>query len=195
MSEENRMDFAIVSRPALAGVKTGRQGSTAGAAGIVLQALPEGFLLHLLAKPGDDNAAARAEDLAARLGSTLRSTAPGQWYLAGDRALPPAEFHALETELLPSIALSLQSHGRIRVGVSGSAVEAMLAKLMAADLAETAFPVGHGTTLFAGHLAVHAQRLAADRFELTVLRGFALDIWESLVQASLEFGVDCAGPA
>lgn len=189
------MDFTIVSRPALAGVKTGRQGSTAGEAGIVLTALPEGFLVHLLARLGDAQAAARAEALASRLGATLRPTAPGQWYLAGDRILPPTEFRALEAELSPSIALGEQSHGRIRIGVSGPAVEAMLAKLMAADLAVTAFPVGHGTTLFAGHLAVHAQRLAADRFELTVLRGFAVDIWESLVQASLEFGVDCVGPA
>ena len=188
------MDVAILSRPALAGVKTGRLGAS-GAAGIRLEALPEGFLLHLLAKPGDGAAAGKAEALASRLGTVLRKTAPGQWYVAGGREMPAAEVRTIEAELLPAIAISDQSHGRVRIGASGPAVESMLAKLMAADLSLKAFPEGHGTTLFAGHVAAHAQRFSADRFEITILRGFAADLWGSLIEASLEFGVEATGPA
>lgn len=188
------MDFTIVSRPALAHARTGRLGSASGSAGIRLEALPEGFLLHLLGRPGDADAASRAAALADKLGVVLRRTAPGQWYVAGDRPMPPAEFAALQEDHLPALGLSDQSHGRVRIGVSGPSVEAMLAKLMAADLSLKAFRAGEGTTLFAGHLAAHAQRFAADRFEITVLRGFAADLWDSLVTASMEFGVEAAGP-
>lgn len=195
MPEVIKMNVPLVSRPALADVKTGRLGSETGEAGIRLEALPEGFLLHLMAKPSDGDGMRRARELADRLGVVLRRTAPGQWYVAGDREMPSSEFHAIESEFSPAIAISEQSHGRVRISVAGRAVETMLSKLMAADLSLKAFPDGHGATLYAGHVAVHAQRLAESRFEITVLRGFALDIWESLVQASLEFGAEAIGPA
>nr|WP_316650813.1 sarcosine oxidase subunit gamma family protein [uncultured Gellertiella sp.] len=188
-------DLAVISRPALASVAPGRFGANAGTAGIVLEALAEGHVLHLLANPKDASARDSAAALATQFGAPLRVTSPGQWYLAGDRVLAPGEFRALETRLAPALAISDQSHGRVRIGVSGTDVEAMLAKLMAADLALAAFPVDHGTTLFAGHVAVHAFRTCASAFELMVLRGFAVDLWESLVQASLEFGVECKGLA
>lgn len=195
MPEIIKMNIPLVSRPALAEAKRGRLGEQSGEAGIRLEALPEGLLLHLMARPSDGDAPHKAQQLAERLGTVLRKTAPGQWYVAGDRSLSPSEFHALEAELLPDIAISEQSHGRVRISVSGSAIEAMLSKLMAADLSFKAFPRGHGTTLFAGHVAVHAQRIAETRFEITVLRGFASDLWDGLVQASLEFGVEAVGPA
>jgi sarcosine oxidase subunit gamma len=189
------MDIAVVSKPALAGVKTGRHGASAGEAGIRIEALPEGFVLHVLVRPGDQAAAEGAKALASRLGTPLRGTAPGQWYIASDRAMTPEEFRKIEAEHAPGLAFSEQGHGRVRIAISGAPVEAVLAKLMAVDLTLAAYPIGHGTTLFAGHVSVHAQRTEAQRFELMVLRSFAVDLWESLVQASAEFGVDCIGPA
>lgn len=191
MSDSVTTVFAVETRAALAGVHTGRFGASGGDAGISLSALPEGFVLHLLAKPFDKGGETRAEAIAARFGARLRPTAPGQWYVAGNTTLSSSDMQALVAEFGADIAVSDQSHGRVRIAVSGRDVEVVLAKLMAADLALSAFPVEHGTTLFAGHVSVHAQRVASDAFELMVLRGFAVDLFESLVQASLEFGVEC----
>lgn len=190
MSEALVTSFAVDTRAALAGVKTGRFGARNGEPGITLTSLPEGHVLHLLGKPFDRASEGQAKDLAERLGAPLRPTAPGQWYVAGDRVIGAGEMKALAEEFA-DLAVSDQSHGRVRISVSGRDVEAMLAKLMAADLSLAAFPVGHGTTLFAGHVSVHAARMQAESFELMVLRGFAVDLHETLVQASLEFGVEC----
>ena len=194
MSEALVTSFAIDTRAALAGLKTGRLGARNGEPGIALTPLPEGHVLHVLAKPFDAAGESRAKALAERLGAPLRLTAPGQWYVAGDRVLGGGELKVLSEEFA-DLAVSDQSHGRVRIAVSGRNVEAMLAKLMAADLSLAAFPVGNGTTLFAGHVSVHAARMEAESFELMVLRGFAVDLHDTLVQASLEFGVECRQPA
>ena len=194
MSDPAFHGLSIASRPALAAVHSGRHGASRGEPGVTLRALPEGFLLHLLARPGDAAGEESAKALAARLGVPLRKTSPGQWYVAGDQPMTAAEQAALASGLESTLAISDQSHGRVRMAVSGPDVGKALAKLVAADLKPKSFPVGHSTTLFAGHMAAHAYRAAEDAFEITVLRGFALDLWESIEQAAREFGVECVGP-
>jgi len=81
-----------------------------------------------------------------------------------------------------------QSHGRVRIALSGPMATRVLAKGTAADLSLTAFPIHHATTTLIGHIAAHLTRIAEDRFELIVLRGFAESQWEDLDRMSAEFG-------
>lgn len=168
-------DLPLVSRPALAG-KT-----PLDTAGIRLRALPEGHVIHVLAKPGTDPSAA----LATLAGDgAVRAAAPGQWFIVGDAALAPEETGALLATLGPDAVGVDQSHGRVRILIGGHMVERVLAKGIAADLALAAFPVGHATTALVEHIAAHVTRVAEQEFELMVLRGFAESLWDSLVRMS-----------
>ena len=183
-------EFELKSKPALSGIVAGRFGAHPGDPGVKLTALPEGFVLHLLAAP---NAGDIAAQLAAALSSvgTPRYTAPGQWFVAGDAPLSSSRLAEITASVATVVAVSDQSHGRVRVKAEGRDVLAMLAKGIGTNLSEKAFPVGSAATMISGHVTVHVTRLAADAFELMALRGFVEDLWNSLVQSSMEFGVEC----
>jgi heterotetrameric sarcosine oxidase gamma subunit len=66
---------------------------------------------------------------------------PGQWFIVGNKLLSRSEITALISTLEPKADCVDQSHGRVRIRVSGSKVEQMLAKGTAVDLAPTAFPL------------------------------------------------------
>jgi len=168
-------DLPLVSRPALAGK------APLDTAGIRLRALPEGHVIHVLARPGADPSAALAK-LAS--GSTVRPVAPGQWFIVGDALLTQEETGTLLAKLGPDAVGVDQSHGRVRILISGRMVERVLAKGIAADLALAAFPVGHATTALVEHIAAHVTRVGEQEFELMVLRGFAESLWDGLVRMS-----------
>lgn len=170
---------SLTLRPALARPPLQRNG-------LRIEALPEGTLLHLLAPAGSD-----AEGLAAELranGLSLRPVSPGQWFAVGDAVLSKTEHEALALRLKPLADIVDQSHGRVRIALGGPMATRVLAKGTAADLSLAAFPVGHATTTLVGHIAAHLTRIAQERFELIVLRGFAESQWEDLDRMSAEFG-------
>lgn len=150
--------------------------------GIRLEPLPEGTLLHLLAR-------ASASELPGfsghATGLSLRPVSPGQWFAVGDTALTHASLQALASLLKPEVDVVDQSHGRIRILVQGAMAMRVLAKGTAVDLA--ALPVGRSVTTLIGHITAHVTRVDYDTFELIVLRGFAESLWDELVQMSLEF--------
>jgi sarcosine oxidase subunit gamma len=167
-------DFSLLSRSALAG-KTSLETPD-----ISLKPLPEGHVIHVLARPGADiSAISRHFSNAAH---APRKAAPGQWFIVGDVPLTPDELRALFERLAPDAAGVDQSHGRIRILVSGPKVERVLAKGTGVDLAPAAFPVGHATTMLLGHIAAHMTRVSEDAFELMVLRGFAESLWDELLR-------------
>lgn len=168
-------DHTLVQRPALAGKAPLER------PGIRLAPLPEGHVLHVLARQGDDLSAALAKAAGA---GAVRTVAPGQWFIVGDAPLTPAESDALLAKLGPGVIGVDQSHGRVRILISGRDVERVLAKGIAADLALPAFPVGHSTTALVEHIAAHVTRVDEQAFELMVLRGFAESLWESLERMS-----------
>lgn len=174
-------DFRIVSRPALE--NRPRLVSTA----ITIEALPEGHVVQVLGKPGDDVPRTRLEALSDGAPHAVRPAGPGQWFIVGDLPKTHREFAALVTALQPDAFGVEQSAGRVRILVSGSMVERMLAKGTATDLSLFRFPLGHATTTLVGHIATHITRIGKDAFELMVLRGFAQSLWDDLARMSAEF--------
>ncbi len=153
--------------------------------GVSLEALPEGTVLHLLARP--DTGSPQIIGDASLSGLSLRSVSVGQWFAVGATALPFADLDAIAEKLRPVADIVDQSHGRVRILVRGPQATHVLAKGTAIDLSNTAFPVGQSATALIGHIAAHITRTEQDAFELLVLRGFAESLWDDLVRMSLEF--------
>ncbi len=163
-------DMRASTRPALAGKKP------LNGDGVSMRALPEGYVVHLLGG-WDAELSPLLNELSAERRS-VRRAAPGQWFLVGDEPLSRAEFHALEQRLAPHASCVDQSHGRVRILVSGPRVERALSAFTGADLALAVFPVGTSTTSLFGHIAAHVTRVSDTAFELMLLRGFAESLWE-----------------
>ena len=180
----------LTPRHPLADVQRGRLGAPDPATpGVTLTARARGTVLHLLAAPVSSCA---PDDLTALLGLpdlSLRAAGPNQWLLVGDRALPTDELAALASRLADKVAVIDQSHGRVRVTVSGPSVCDLLAKGLALDLSAAAFPVGQSAQCLYGHISLHLTRAAADSFDLLVFRGFAESLWDLLCEMGLEFGL------
>ena len=160
------------SRPVLAG--KARNGAR-----IAVEALPEGHLLQVMGAADRENL--KTWLAAAGLGeSEIRPAGYRQWYVTGERPLSPATLRNLVATLPTGIYLSDQSHGRVRIRVSGPQAVDLLAKGTAVDWHPTAFPVGHASTALFGHISVHMARTGETEFELTVLRSFAETLYEEL---------------
>lgn len=142
--------------------------------GVTVTALPEGHVVLLLAKAGAPVPAVEG----------LRPAGPGQWFLVGDVPLTEDGMTALAARL-PDVALSDQSHGRVRVAVAGPQAVAMLAKGTAVDLER--MEVGHSATTLIGPLGVHLTRTGEMAFELMVLRSFAAALWHDLEAMAAEY--------
>ncbi|MBY5851997.1 sarcosine oxidase subunit gamma [Rhizobium ruizarguesonis] len=148
-------------------------------AGIRLEALPEGHLLHVL---GAIEPTALAAELvkAGFAKSSIRKAGFRQWFVAGDEPLVSASLDALVAALAGKAFVMDQSHGRVRIGVSGRSSRALLSRGTAVDLDPSVFPDGHSAMTMVGHLSVQIARIGNDSFELTVLRSFGESLWEDL---------------
>ncbi|MGO7446980.1 sarcosine oxidase subunit gamma [Rhizobium ruizarguesonis] len=148
-------------------------------AGVRLEALPEGHLLHVLG--AIEPTALAAELLKAGFAKTsIRKAGFRQWFVAGDEPLVPANLDALAAALAGKAFVTDQSHGRVRIGVSGRSSRALLSRGTAVDLDPSVFPDGHSAMTMVGHLSVQIARIGNDSFELTVLRSFGESLWEDL---------------
>lgn len=147
--------------------------------GVRLEALPEGHLLHVL---GAIEPSVLAAELvkAGFAKSSIRKAGFRQWFVAGDEPLAPASFAALAAALAGKAFVMDQSHGRVRIGISGRSSRVLLSKGTAIDLDPTVFPEGHSVMTMVGHLSVQIARTGEDSFELTVLRSFAESLWGDL---------------
>ncbi|CAN7651269.1 sarcosine oxidase subunit gamma [Rhizobium sp. LjRoot98] len=183
-------DFALLHRPALANAKSGSFGAPSSNGRITMTALPEGHVLHVLATRGSGD----LTGLIPRIGDgstyAVRPYGPGQWFVIGDAPLSAAEIFGKTPVLDGKASISDQGHGRVRIGISGTPVEAVLAKGTAVDLAVSNFPVGHSAMTLIGHISALISRTGPESFELLVLRGFAESLWDELIEMGLEFGVD-----
>lgn len=160
-------------------------------AGIRLEALPEGHLLHVL---GTIEPAALAAELAKAgfANSSIRKAGFRQWFVAGDEPLVPASLDALAAAFAGKAFVMDQSHGRVRIGVSGHSSRALLSKGTAVDLDPSVFPEGHAAMTMIGHLSVQIVRTGDDSFELTVLRSFAESLWDELTHMAASADKDDA---
>ena len=174
-------DFRIAPKPALADC------TPIAGKDIALDALPEGHVILIMGRPGDDTIKSRVASLSDGTPHAVRAAAPGQWFIVGDHPKTQGQLEALFAALGTDVYGVDQSAGRVRIHIHGAMVESVLAKGTAVDLAMTSFPVGRATTTLIGHISTHITRTGAHAFELMVLRGFAESLWEDLVQMSLEF--------
>ncbi|WP_064684630.1 sarcosine oxidase subunit gamma [Rhizobium bangladeshense] len=162
-------------RPVLAGATY----TVISEADIRLEALPEGHLLHVL---GAIEPAALAAELAkAGLAtSSIRQAGFRQWFVAGAEPLQPVRLDALAVALAGRAFVTDQSHGRVRIGVSGRSSRALLSKGTAVDLDPAVFAEGKSVMTMVGHISAQIARIGEDSFELTVLRSFAESLWDDL---------------
>lgn len=175
-------DLAPAYRPVLAFAPLGTLETP-----LRLAALPEGRVIHALATVRgvdlDDRLAAIAGDAP----FSVRAYAPGQWFLVGDTPLRPGDLARLAEQVAGQLALSEQSHGRVRLSIEGPAARHLLAKGTGVDLGEAVFPVGRSAPTLYGHVGIHLTRTAPERYELIVLRSFAVDLWEQLAKGGAPF--------
>ena len=104
--------------------------------------------------------------------------------MVGDAPLSAEDFAALVARL-PDVAVSDQSHGRVRIVVEGAKAAAMLAKGTAVDLEGMA--VGASANTLVGPLGVHLTRTARCATKLMVLRSFAEALWHDLEVMAAEY--------
>jgi sarcosine oxidase subunit gamma len=176
------LDFPLSHRPALACARATRSGTS-----LTLQPLTEGHVLQVLSSQGMTDIRSTLIEISDGANHAVRAAGPGQWFVVGDRPLSAREFLTLETRLAGKAALVDQSHGRIRISVSGIHAEAMLAKGTAVDLNKQSFSAGQTAMTLVGHISVHLTRIDPDSFEILVLRSFAEDLWNDLNRMSAEF--------
>ncbi|GAA3071691.1 sarcosine oxidase subunit gamma [Rhizobium viscosum] len=157
--------------------------ATVEGSGIRLEPLPEGHLLHVIGA-FDGDSLANALPTAGLATSTVRAAGYQQWYITGEESLPPSRIALLADHLKGRGFVSDQSHGRIRIALSGPRAADLLAQGTAVDLDAAAFPIGQSAVTLFGHVSVQLTRTQAARFELTVLRSFAEDLYEMLEHAA-----------
>ncbi|MFT3998860.1 MAG: sarcosine oxidase subunit gamma family protein [Rhizobium sp.] len=146
---------------------------------IRLEALPEGHLLHVMG-------AASGKEIEAGLlaagmkDSSVRPSGYRQWFVTGNDQLSDIQVRALGDALADRAFISDQSHGRIRIRVSGQRATSVLNKGTAVDLHPSSFPEGSSAMTLFGHISAQLTRAGTDDFELTVLRSFAESLYEEL---------------
>ena len=168
-------------KPVLAG-KPVLQGDT-----IRLAALPEGHLLHVVGPTttGEIASHLRAVNLNE---STVRPAGYRQWFIAGNDTLAESQRQALADALPDGAFISDQSHGRIRIHVSGSNAAMLLNKGTAVDLHPVNFPEASSAMTLFGHISIQLTRTGDKDFELVVLRSFAQSLYEELQMLALSLG-------
>ncbi|NTF45685.1 sarcosine oxidase subunit gamma [Rhizobium rhizogenes] len=177
------MPDLLERKPVLAG-KTTLQG-----AGIRLEALPEGHLLHVMGALTTDGLEAHLS--AAGIKETsVRPAGYRQWFVAGNDVLSAEIVNQLSSALAGRAFVSDQSHGRIRIGVSGPLATELLNRGTAVDLHASAFPEGHAAMTLFGHISIQLARTGAEDFELTVLRSFGESLYEELEALVLSLGAE-----
>jgi sarcosine oxidase subunit gamma len=77
----------------------------------------------------------------------------------------------------------------VRIALAGEKIEATLAKGTGVDPAMGTFPVGLSVLTLIGHTSAHLTRVGDSRFEILVMRSFALSLWDELIDMGLEFGI------
>ena len=116
-----------------------------------------------------------------------RVAADQYWIVTEDAALPAALERTVPAEAGSVTALS---HARVRIALEGSAVTALLGKLVSVDLRPQSFAVGSFAQTGLHHVGVLLERLGPTSFELYALRTYAASTWDWLIDAALPFGYE-----
>ena len=162
-------------------------------AGVTLQDI-HGLKLHQVAAW-----AASMDAVAAQVASTVGATqAPGPCKaeavnnLAALRIEPMKWWlYGIEAPILDAEqgAVLDISHSRTHVRVSGPEAATLLNRFLPLDLRESSFPVDTVASTMIHHVGVTLWR-SSDGYELFIPRGFALSLWEMMVESAKQFGLE-----
>jgi sarcosine oxidase subunit gamma len=114
-------------------------------------------------------------------GRTIFRTGPLQFWLVGP------EGDDLSETLAGKCVVTPLSHSRTRISIEGPAARDLLAKGIPLDLDESVFTPGKFAMTGLHHTPVLLHCVAPQRFELYAMRTFALDAWQWLEDAGLEY--------
>ena len=141
-----------------------------------------GHVLQVLAPPFGADVSAHLSKLSEGGSCAVRATGPGAWYVVGDALLTPQDVAHWETQLGAQITLIDQTHGRVRLELSGPGAARRLATGTAVDLSLHRFAEGAACETLFGHISIHLTRTDPDRFEVLVGRSLALSLWDELAR-------------
>ncbi len=172
--------------------RTGRFGET-GEPGVSMTEVPIAVLQQIAAWPDTVEAvaakAARAAGAdaapgpgAAVVGSrgVVMRIEPLKWWLCG------VEAPGIDAEEGATLDLS---HARTRVRVSGPSAADCLNRLIPLDLRSESFPVDAAAATGMHHVGITLWH-SRDGYELFLPRGFAVSLWEVLLDTAMQFGVE-----
>jgi sarcosine oxidase subunit gamma len=114
-------------------------------------------------------------------GRTIMRTGPDQFWVVGP------EQDDLAASLDRQIIVTPLSHSRSRIVLDGAPARDVLAKGIALDFHVEAFKRGMFAMTGLHHTPVLLHCVAEDRFEIYVMRTFAMSVWNWLADAALEF--------
>jgi heterotetrameric sarcosine oxidase gamma subunit len=122
-------------------------------------------------------------------GGTLLWTGPGQW-LAVSSSTPAGVFVTNLRGALESSGATVTdlSHARSVIRIAGPKARDVMLKGCPLDL--ESFAGDDCACSLLGHFNVQIHCLGAQSFDLYVFRSFGLALWEWLVDAALEYGVE-----
>jgi sarcosine oxidase subunit gamma len=122
-------------------------------------------------------------------GGTLLWNGPGQW-LAVSWSTPVSDFLiGLRRALEPfGATVTDLSHARSVIRIAGPKAREVMLKGCPLDLER--FEVNDCASSLLAHLNVHIHCIGDQTFDLYVFRSFGLAMWEWLVDAALEYGVE-----
>lgn len=122
-------------------------------------------------------------------GGTLLWNGPGQWLVVSP-STPVRDFLMdLRRALEPSGATVTDlSHARAVIRIAGPKARDVMLKGCPLDLER--FKVNDCASSLLGHLNVQIHCIGDQTFDLYVFRSFGLAMWEWLIDAALEYGVE-----
>lgn len=120
-------------------------------------------------------------------GLCILNMGPGRFWIIAEEVDPAREPGAPDMSLGVATTLS-DAHALVRV--EGAAAARLMMKAMAIDLNEGTTPPGRVIHSAIHHMPVTLHRLTEDCFDIYVFRGFAVSLWQWLMDAGLEFGIE-----
>lgn len=112
--------------------------------------------------------------------ASLLRIEPLKWWMFG------AEAPGVDAEQGATLDIS---HSRTHLRITGSEAVPFLNRHLSLDLREDSFPVGSVASSVIHHVGVTLWR-SEQGYELFIPRGFALSLWEGMVETATQFGLE-----
>ena len=113
-------------------------------------------------------------------GKSVWRMEPLKWWLLGGTINIPE-----------SLGTSLElSHAFTSINISGEKVRLLLNRHLPLDLRDDIFPINSSASSAIHHVSVKLFRINKNEYNLLIPRGFALSIWEILIESASQFGFE-----